>query len=424
MSNMPDREVEVGACPLKIRSRNHFSGRIIFDHLPKTAGQAINAWLRSSLGDACVTDNLIGKHRELINTYGGSHGVISAHVEFISAEGLDPRYQYVTLFRDPLDRVISWIFFVLKNHDAASLPIIYQQAEKFLETEGRVLGEELRGNIANLYTHHFSRILGAGDEDDETRIYNAIQAVQLYDIVGTYEDLPLFIEDLGALIGIPAPERLNPVNVTVSRPQVHQLSEKLRDRIVELNHLDLRLYATVRDILKGSDHQKAPAHSSWLPLPVRKPRIFTSSDFTVHHIEMLTPDHIEENGIISFALDIELRRGFSNLEAGIHIFDLQQRWAFGVNSKMLGKAYRDMKPGRYRLVHHVVARLPLGQYTAGFAFADGAAEYSRDLFWQDAEFAFTVVSNARYPGVGYSVCPAQQALWPMPKQRPTSAQIS
>lgn len=408
----------------KLPSRNYFSGRIIFDHLPKTAGQAINAWLRSSLGEGCVTVNLIGKHRELIRTYGGSHCVISGHVDFAPGEGLDRRYQYVTLFRHPLDRVISWIFFVLKNHDAAALPIFYQQAEKFLETEGRVLGEELRASVSNACTRHFSRIFGSGDEDDETLIANSIQAIKLYDIVGTYEDLPLFIEDLGALIGIPAPEQLNPVNVTVSRPKVHQISEKLRNRIAEINHLDLRLYAAVQDILKESGHEKAPAYSPWLPMPISKPRIFTTSDITVHHIEILTPDHIEENGIISFALDIELHREFSNIEAGIHIFDQQQRWAFGVNSTMLGKAYTDMKPGRYRLVHYVVARWSLGQYTAGFAFADVAAGSSRDLFWHDAALAFTVVSNARYPGVGYSACPAQQALWPMPKQGPTSAQIS
>lgn len=324
----------------------------------------------------------------------------------------------MTLFRHPLDRIVSWIFFILNNHDATQLPILYPQAEKFIETEGRVLGEELRMGVADACTRHFSRILGTGDEDHETRIANSIQAIKLYDIVGTYEDLPLFIEDLGALIGVPAPARLNPVNVTVSRPHVHQISEKLRDRIAEINHLDLRLYAAIQDILKESGHQKAPAHSTWLPLPISKPRIVTTSDITVHHIEMLTPDRIEENGIISFALDIELQREFSNMEAGIHIFDLQQRWAFGVNSKMLGKAYTDMKPGHYRLVHHVVSRLPLGQYTAGFAFSDNAAEFSRDLFWHDAAHTFTVESNAKCPGVGYSTCPAQQVLWPIPTGAP------
>lgn len=410
---MPRNKIKKRTRPHALRSRNYFSGRIIFDHLPKTAGQAINAWLRATLGEGCVTVNLIGQHRELINTYGGSHSVISGHVDFAPGEGLDPRYQYVTLFRHPLDRVISWIFFILKNHDAAQLPILYPQAEKFIETEGRVLGEELRGSVSDACTRHFSRILGAGDEDHETRIANSIQAIKLYDIVGTYEDLPLFIEDLGALIGIPAPARLNPVNVTASRPHVHQISEKLRDRIAEINQLDLRLYAAVQDILNESCHQKAPAHSTWLPLPISKPSIVSSSDLTVHHIEMLTPDHIEENGIISFALDIELHREVSDMEAGIHIFDLQQRWAFGVNSKMLGKAYTDMKPGRYRIVHHVVSRLPLGQYTAGFAFADGATEFSRDLFWQDAALTFTVESNARYPGVGYSTCPAEQVIWPI-----------
>ena len=101
-----------------------FPGRVVFDHLPKTAGQAVNAWLRSSLGAACVTTTLAGDHRELITRYGGEYSLISAHVTF-SGEGLDPRYQYVTCLREPIDRAISWLFFVLNNHDTNTLPKLW-----------------------------------------------------------------------------------------------------------------------------------------------------------------------------------------------------------------------------------------------------------------------------------------------------------
>jgi len=40
-----------------------FNGRVIFDHLPKTGGQAVNAWLTNMLGTGTVTTNLIGEHR-------------------------------------------------------------------------------------------------------------------------------------------------------------------------------------------------------------------------------------------------------------------------------------------------------------------------------------------------------------------------
>ncbi|WP_441459338.1 hypothetical protein [Burkholderia thailandensis] len=101
--------------------RRVFGGRVIFDHLPKTAGQAVNAWLGNALGAGCVTPNLIGRHRDLIRRYGGEYSVISAHIDF-RGSSLDPRYQYLTCFREPIDRAISWLFFLMNNHDAEQLP--------------------------------------------------------------------------------------------------------------------------------------------------------------------------------------------------------------------------------------------------------------------------------------------------------------
>ncbi len=73
-------------------AQNAFPGRIIFDHLAKTAGQAVNAWLQQELGTGSVTDNLIGSQRELIQGYGGNYSIIGGHFSF-DGSGFDPRYQ-------------------------------------------------------------------------------------------------------------------------------------------------------------------------------------------------------------------------------------------------------------------------------------------------------------------------------------------
>lgn len=359
-----------------------------------------------------MTDNLIGQHRELIGTYGGAFSVITAHVSFAPAEGLDPRYQYATVLRDPVDRVISWLFFVIKNHDEEDLQDLFRQSERFVETEGEILGSELEGAISNLYTYHFSRILGSEQEDEDALMANSLAALECYDAIGIYEELPSFTNELGALIGIPAPEQLGQVNVTKSRPSIYQISAKLRDRIIELNQLDLKLYAAVQGMLRKRAPRTAPPSPAWTPLPPYQPRIHTSDQLTVHNVEMLTADQVREGEIMTFALDIELHREIPLLEAGIHIFDIQQRWAFGVNSSMLKQDYADMKPGRYRLLHHVVARLPVGHYTAGFAFANAAILPTQELYWQDAVVGFAIFRADKHPGVGYSTCPTRQTLWP------------
>src|SRR6266404_4061207 len=92
-----------------------FPGRVIIDHRPKTGGQALAAWLNAKLGSGCVSPNLVGSSYELIKTYGGLYSIISGHVNFIGRGVLDPRYQYITCIRHPVDRALSWLYFVLND---------------------------------------------------------------------------------------------------------------------------------------------------------------------------------------------------------------------------------------------------------------------------------------------------------------------
>lgn len=62
-------------------ARQLYSGRLIFDHFPKAAGQAINAWLKSVLGGGTVSPNLIGRHKELLRA-SGEYPIVSGHVIF------------------------------------------------------------------------------------------------------------------------------------------------------------------------------------------------------------------------------------------------------------------------------------------------------------------------------------------------------
>ena len=45
-----------------------FSGRVIFDHLGKTGGMAVTAWLRDVLGSGVVAPNVSEDHLALIRS--------------------------------------------------------------------------------------------------------------------------------------------------------------------------------------------------------------------------------------------------------------------------------------------------------------------------------------------------------------------
>lgn len=247
-----------------------FNGRIIFDHLPKTAGQAVNAWLTSTLGGSCVTDNLVGMHQELIRLYGGEYSVISSHVGF-DGKGLDPRYYYITCLREPIDRAASWLYFVLSNHEQEQLPDIWPAVESFIASEGEECDPCLLGYISNPYVEHFASIFSTRERSDAEKLADALRAIDEYDAWGLFEQLPAFLADMAALIGLPPPAQLKRVNVTRARQAVDDLSPLLRQRMEELNGLDIEFYNILRerwDEKHGqqiSTHSTPPAVAIWEP---------------------------------------------------------------------------------------------------------------------------------------------------------------
>jgi Sulfotransferase family len=251
-----------------------FPGRIIIDHMPKTGGQALSKWLITRLGSGCVSPDLLGGHHELIRTYGGHHSIISGHMHFFAGENLDPRYQYITCLREPVDRVLSWLFFVLYDAipDERSKPN-KEAAEIFLKSEGRECPNDFISEYSNFYVHHFSSIggrrAGAGNAksiSQEDRLAAALAAIRQYDVVGIYEDFRGFTAEVASLIGLDAPANIPKFNVSTQRPPVDKISPALRQRIMDLNQNDARLYSEVIKWKKeGAPPPPAPkSFSGWL----------------------------------------------------------------------------------------------------------------------------------------------------------------
>lgn len=389
-----------------------YPGRLIFDHLPKTAGQAINAWLVSELGNGCVTTNLIGDHFDLIRKYGGQYSVISAHVHFHDGKGLDPRYQYVTLFRDPVDRVVSWLFFVINNHDDAQLPGLRQAAVDFVADNEE---SSLKDYVSNTYVEHFCRIEGNGTEDDEQKIANAFSAIKKYDAVGLYEDMPQFLAQVAALIGLPEPKKLPNVNVTTKRPKVDELLPALRDQISAMNQLDIRLFEQVVAWKKSSEREKSQPltfsiQSNWAKHEKMHGRSIITPDLVFSTGSLREGTSIAPAQMMTFDIDFNLTTQVSDLEMGIHIYDDHGQWAFGTNSSLLGQSHGSIQTGHYRVSHHVIANLPAGKYTAGFAFAEKLSKGIKELFWQDVVCEFEVLRPAGKIFAGNSYLPVGISL--------------
>lgn len=387
----------------------NFSGRIIFDHIPKTAGTAITTWLRHELGSV-VTEALSGEHNQLIHLYGGNNSIISGHT-FFDHGGLNPLYEYITLLREPIDRVISWLFFIIGNYEPYQHPELYIEINSFLDSNGEIVGDNIRHHITNAMVKHFCAASELRCDNDEDKIIAALSVLENYSVVGLYEAMPRFLADVADLIGIPRPVEIEKVNVTNQRQTVSEISPILRQRLIELNSLDIELYQRVN---AWKEEQWAieitpPAArtlvSLWSKYNLPSPKQFCSGDILVSDQILNTPD-ITQGQLLTFEVPFSVTRPISELEIGIHIFDANKKWAFGTNSTLLKQVQRDVETGNYRVFHRIIANLPVGTYTAGFAFAERTETGVTELYWIDAACEFYVNRVESQSSVGYAYFPA------------------
>jgi len=378
-----------------------FSGRVVFDHLEKTAGQALNAWLRAELGKAAVTEPLIGTHRELIKLWGGDYSVIFGHVQF-DGTGLDPRYRYVTLLRDPVERALSQLFFVLNNHAPDSLPE-WRAYERFLHSDGDVVEHSVLHKLVNYHVEHFAGVESRLHRPAIARLEDAKAALDRYAVWGFYDRMPDFLGDLSRFFGVAPPKSLAPVNVTMRKPSSNQVSAKLRARLEELNAQDLTFYRLARDRYGAARAAIQPAdHCPGARSPYEGgARQAQGTDLRLVSATTDRPSGaVWSGGEITFRLDISLGRAIPEMVAGIHIHNEQGWLAFGTNSSMLDQPLRGLEAGCHSLEFRLAASLPEGRYRAGFAFLEPAADGMRTLAWLDDVLSFQIRIVREVPSVG------------------------
>lgn len=391
---------------------DYYSGRLIFDHFPKTAGQAINAWLVRELGRGTVSPPMIAWHKEFLRL-NGSFPVISGHIHYEDGEGLDPRFQYATLLREPLDRVVSWLHFVVNNHAPWQVPEIYEPVRRFIDSEGEELHPDLIIHLRNTAVFHFASIRGWRRVSDAERVERAVEAIASYDCIGVYERLGEFVTSLAALIGIPAPEILENVNVTASRPAIDKVSSKLRGNILALTELDRALYQRVSELAARRHEVNSPCPpkiSSWVPYEAPAGSANCTELLTLHSVRSLRGNSVAAGSPMRFDLDFELHKAVDKLHVAFDVFDEQKRCAFGVDNVLLNQTFERIPAGRHRLVHSLTADFPTGRYSIGFSFADVSGEAKRSLFSQEETLRFQVSPPLGSIGVGYAPAHAKMFL--------------
>ncbi len=223
----------------------------IFVHVPKTAGTSLVAMLRQEHGRSAVwgmygeeRDALVEQYLALPANERAQIRAITGHVEFGVHRFVAGPVRYVTMLRDPIDRVVS-------HYHYARRVTSEEWARRALEGVVSLDDYVTRSPDAPKFNNAHVRFLGGDLRESElppTRhmLDCAKRNLERFAVVGLQERFDESVLLMRRALGWGWPS-LRQHNVTAERPHVGTLDAHTRDLIAEHNALDLELYAFGRE---------------------------------------------------------------------------------------------------------------------------------------------------------------------------------
>ncbi len=209
---------------------------LAFCHIEKAAGTSLIHVLRQLFGTSYIDVRPISRGRhsffdradfELYDSLVPKIGCIGGHsvVPHSNLLDADANFRFLTLFREPISRVVSHYKFWVQRMGSGYSP-----------------DEFLRHPVANNF--QVRKIAGSNDLEAATRIIR-----ERFLMVGTIEDFDAFLVLLNGMLDMPINKLLYRSRNIASQSQSLQLPRGFQAQIEGLNDLDCRLYAWVRNEL-------------------------------------------------------------------------------------------------------------------------------------------------------------------------------
>lgn len=255
----------------------------VFLHIPKTAGTSVRILFEHN----CPRRRLLRVYPEHLPNWSITQAelaslpaaqlagieVVFGHFPFGIHRHLPRPGRYVTVLRDPVERVVSHYYHHVRRvaaGRAADVPIDRAVAD------GLTLASFARGEIpgfdtaravppsrnlmTRLLSDHYPR--GSGGPDDPGLLEEAERNLaQHFLLVGLTENLPGFLKLLCRQLRWQEPGEISRALANPGRPAVDSLDPEIVQIIREHNRLDLALYEHAVEITAGGS-QLAPGHGA------------------------------------------------------------------------------------------------------------------------------------------------------------------
>ncbi len=201
----------------------------IFLHIPKTGGTTLECTIRGTKW--LKNDNKL-TYRHLVMESGKSDAG-----DVFLPENFDKysNFNIYTMLRHPVDRLVSEYYFAKDRQGHLSK----------IKSKPKTLKQFVSTNeSANYMTRFF---LGQKiyspiklKQADVDKVINVIDRLPIH--VGIFEQFDKSLAYLSQVLGFKIPKKIEVKRVTLNRPKVNEISDEIREIIINKNDLDFQLY--------------------------------------------------------------------------------------------------------------------------------------------------------------------------------------
>lgn len=241
---------------------HHPDETTIFLHVPKAGGTTLQSIVErhyrpseTFFAGTLVQDAVRHLRRTDRDTRAGIR-LATGHIPYGLHDDLPGRYSYFTVLREPVDRVVSFFYFVRQNGD--------HYLHDFSSTAGMGLAEFMNSGASVMLDNAQTRLIsGVWDQVPYGELSpDALELAKRrlrdrFDVVGLSERFDETLLMLGRRYGW---KHLyyRSQNVTAKRPKVDALDEDDRQAVVEKNRLDEQLYVYAQELFERQVRGEGP----------------------------------------------------------------------------------------------------------------------------------------------------------------------
>jgi hypothetical protein len=380
--------------------------RLLFLHIPKTAGTALRELFAAWFGEDRVTRNLAATPLREALVRHARRDVICGHLTTEHGDVLPSDRACVTVLRDPVDRFLSYFYF--RKFDAAQSPIDPRVRQLELEAYVDSLGVPDRPEL-NLQT---TMLYPLGTDAQsivpwDDRVAAAMRALDRFDHVGVQEELEDFACMLGARFGRSG-DALRRANVTSRRQAAADVPARTRLRLQELLQYDIAVHEHAlalfrrqrRAALSVAAATPAPAARDAAPpapAPVPAPREFGDRRAEITRVSVqgeLAGHALAMVGeAVHLHVDFLAHEALEELSVAFVIRDEHDLPVFGTGTHQLGRVV-GVSPGSYRATFSFINRTEPGHYVVDASLVRNASHLQGCHHWKERATAFDVVGWA------------------------------